>query len=427
MSDLGYLQRLLDGAAVAWVPLGDPKVGVFIRGGGLQKKDLVEQGVPCIHYGQIYTHYSTFANRTKSFVSQDFARTARKAKTGDLVIATTSENDEDVCKAVAWLGVEDVAVSSDACFYTHNLNPKYVSYFFQTESFQKQKRAFITGTKVRRVNADDLAKIQIPIPCPEDPQKSLAIQGEIVRILDAFTALTAELTAELTARKTQYNHYRNQLLSFEGGEVVHLALGEPRLGVFTRGGGLQKKDFVDRGVPCIHYGQIYTHYGIFADKTKSFVTEDFAKKARKAKPGDLVIATTSENDDDVCKAVAWLGAEDVAVSSDACFYTHNLNPKYVSYFFQTEQFQKQKRVHITGTKVRRVNADDLAKILIPIPFPNDPEKSLAEQARIVAILDNFNTLTTSLAEGLPREIALRKRQYEHYRDLLLSFPKGAVA
>jgi type I restriction enzyme S subunit len=189
---------------------------------------------------------------------------------------------------------------------------------------------------------------------------------------------------------------------------------------------LQKKDFVDRGVPCIHYGQIYTHYGIFADKTKSFVTEDLAKKARKAKPGDLVIATTSENDDDVCKAVAWLGAEDVAVSSDACFYTHNLNPKYVSYFFQTEQFQKQKRVHITGTKVRRVNADDLAKILIPIPFPNDPEKSLAEQARIVAILDNFNTLTTSLAEGLPREIALRKRQYEHYRDLLLSFPKGAV-
>jgi type I restriction enzyme S subunit len=73
-----------------------------------------------------------------------------------------------------------------------------------------------------------------------------------------------------------------------------------------------------------------------------------------------------------------------------------------------------------------VNADDLAKILIPVPFPNDPEKSLAEQARIVAILDNFDTLTTSLAEGLPREIALRQRQYEHYRNLLLSFPKQAA-
>lgn len=72
-----------------------------------------------------------------------------------------------------------------------------------------------------------------------------------------------------------------------------------------------------------------------------------------------------------------------------------------------------------------MNADDLAKILIPIPFPNDTEKSLAEQARIVAILDKFDTLTTSLSEGLPREIALRRRQYEHYRNLLLSFPKSA--
>jgi type I restriction enzyme S subunit len=135
----------------------------------------------------------------------------------------------------------------------------------------------------------------------------------------------------------------------------------------------------------------------------------------------LVIATTSENDDDVCKAVAWLGDADIAVSSDACFYSHKLNPKYVAYFFQTEQFQKQKRAYITGTKVRRVNADSLAKIVIPVP------RKEGEQDRIVAILDKFDTLTTSLSEGLPREIALRQQQYEYYRDLLLSFPKPAEA
>jgi type I restriction enzyme S subunit len=91
-----------------------------------------------------------------------------------------------------------------------------------------------------------------------------------------------------------------------------------------------------------------------------------------------------------------------------------LNPKYVSYFFQTEQFQKQKRQHITGTKVRRVNADDLAKLQIPIPPPHI-------QAEIVAILDKFDTLTNSLTEGLPREIELRQKQYEYYRNKLLSF------
>ena len=129
----------------------------------------------------------------------------------------------------------------------------------------------------------------------------------------------------------------------------------------------------------------------------------------------MVIATTSENDEDVCKAVAWLGDEEIAVSSDACYYTHKLHPKYVAYFFQTEHFQKQKRPFITGTKVRRVNADDLAKIQIPIP-------PLQEQERIVAILDKFDTLTNSITEGLPKEIELRQKQYEYYRDMLLTFP-----
>jgi type I restriction enzyme S subunit len=116
----------------------------------------------------------------------------------------------------------------------------------------------------------------------------------------------------------------------------------------------------------------------------------------------------------VCKAVAWLGEEEIAVSSDACFYTHNLHPKYVTYFFQTEQFDKQKRPFITGAKVRRVHPDNLAKIKIPIPSPE-------EQERIVNILDKFETLTRSISEGLPKEIELRQKQYEYYRDKLLAF------
>jgi type I restriction enzyme, S subunit len=286
-----------------------------------------------------------------------------------------------------------------------SVNAKYIYYAFLN---------FYTKELNYKRHWSTAQQTLIPIPCPDNPKKSLEIQAEIVRILDAFTSLTAELKAELTARKKQYNYYRDQLLSFEDGDVEWQTLGE--IGEFIRGGGLQKKDFTKAGVGCIHYGQIYTHYGICADKTKTFVSEEFFKKTRKAKSGDLVIATTSENDEDVCKAVAWLGKEEIAVSSDACIYRHKLNPKYVSYFFQTEQFQKQKRQHITGTKVRRVNADDLAKLLIPITSPE-------EQARIVTILDKFDALTNSITEGLPREIELRQKQYAHYRDLLLSFPK----
>ncbi|MCA9767176.1 MAG: restriction endonuclease subunit S, partial [Carnobacterium sp.] len=133
----------------------------------------------------------------------------------DLLIATTSENDEDVLKSIAWLG-EKVAISGDMMLFRHGQNVKYLAYYFQTDDFQKQKIKFITGAKVRRVSRDSLSKMTVSLP-------SLEVQAEIVRVLDAFTELTAELTAQLTAelvaRKQQYTYYRDQLLTFEESKV----------------------------------------------------------------------------------------------------------------------------------------------------------------------------------------------------------------
>lgn len=190
------------------------------------------------------------------------------------------------------------------------------------------------------------------------------------------------------------------------------------IGKFIRGSGIQKADFVESGVGCIHYGQIHTHYGIWANETKSFIDSGLALRLRKARAGDLVVATTSEDDEAVAKAVAWLGDEDVAVSTDAYIFRHILNPKYVSYFFQTKLFQSQKKPHITGTKVRRISGDSLAKIRIPVP-------SDEEQERIVSILDKLDALVNDLSSGLPAEIAARRQQYEHYRDRLLTFREAA--
>ena len=400
MSDLGFLEKLLDGAEVKWLPLGD--LCLIKTGPNINKKVIAERPgpYPVINSGREPLGFVDHFN-----VEYDPIGIASRGSVG-LVTWTPNRffrgNLNYSCTP------RDVT----------KLSKRFVYHFLLFADAEIQ--ALATHQGIPALNAGALKTLGVPIPCPEEPEKSLAIQGEIVRILDSFTELTAELTAELEARKKQYNHYREQLLAFEDEEVEHLPMGDERVGKFTRGGGLQKKDFVDEGVGCIHYGQIYTHYGTFAHSTKSFVSKKFSEKARMASTGDLIIATTSENDEDVCKAVAWLGDEDVAVSSDACFYSHRLDPKFVSYYFQTEQFQKQKRGFITGAKVRRVNADSLAKILIPVPAPE-------EQTRIVGILDTFDTLTTSLSEGLPREIELRQKQYEYYRDLLLNFPKPAEA
>ena len=256
-----------------------------------------------------------------------------------------------------------------------------------------------------------LSEIKLPVPPME-------VQREIVRILDSFTLLTAELTAELTARKKQYEFYRDFLLSFDeldknGGGCELKMLGE--ICELIRGNGLQKKDFVESGVPAIHYGQIYTYYGTFASKTKSFVSVDTARRLKKATTGDVLISGVSENIQDILKPLGWLG-EEVAISGDMFALRPNkvVNTKFLTYMLQTNSFYKFKEKHAQGAKVTRVKSDRFLKFKIPVP-------SLQTQQKVVDILDKFDTLVNSITEGLPREIELRRKQYEHYRELLLNF------
>ena len=186
------------------------------------------------------------------------------------------------------------------------------------------------------------------------------------------------------------------------------------IGTFIRGNGLQKKDFTPTGIGCIHYGQIYTYYGTWADKTLTYCSPNLAAKLKVAHKGDIIIATTSENVEDVCKAVAWLGDNDIVISGDAYIFSHNQNPKYISYLFQTHDFFNFKQKNQTGTKVIRISGESLAKYVVPIP-------SLSEQQRIVGILDKFETLVNDLSQGLPAEIAAVQEQYEYYRNKLLTF------
>ena len=216
MSKLDELIVELCPNGVEYKSLGE--IATISRGGNFQKKDFCDSGVPCIHYGQIYTYYSSYVYKTKSFVSislseklkkaEECAKKQKFAKTNDIIMTVTSENIEDVCKCLAWLGNEDVAVSGHSAIISHNQNPKYLVYYFHSQMFFAQKRKLAHGTKVIEVTPDTLKSIELPVP-------PLEVQREIVHILDSFTLLTAELTAELTARKKQYEFYRDKLMTFK--------------------------------------------------------------------------------------------------------------------------------------------------------------------------------------------------------------------
>ncbi|MBZ6067265.1 restriction endonuclease subunit S [Aeromonas schubertii] len=399
MNDMNFLEKLLDGVAVEWVPLG---AVANIGTGSSNRQDEGESG--------IYPFYV----RSKNVLRSD-----------------TFEFDEAAIIIPGEGGIGDIFHYVEGKYALHQrayrivittntVSTKFL-YHFMRSSFKQFILMKSVGATAISIRKPMIEGFPIPIPYPDNPKKSLEIQAEIVRILDTFTELTNELTNELTARKKQYNHYRDQLLSFEDGDVEWKPLVE--IGEFIRGKRFTKADYVKDGIDVIHYGEIYTRYGVFTDKAFSQVREDMANSLRYAESGDVVITDVGETVEDVGKAVAWLGNDKVAIHDHCYAFRHSMNPKFVSYCMQTASFIAKKAKYVARTKVNTLLINGFSKITIPVPYPNDSEKSLAEQARIVAILDKFDALTNSLTEGLPREIELRQKQYAYYRDLLLNFSK----
>lgn len=403
-----FMEKLLEGVEVEWKSLG--QIGELVRGSGLQKSDFTENGVGCIHYGQIYTYYGNYAYETKSFVSPTLATKLRKAQKGDLIIATTSENIEDVCKPLVWLGEEEVCVSGETYILKHNQNPKYLAYYLQTPIFFDYKKQNRTGTKVTRVHGDKLEKFELPIP-------PLEVQKEIVRILDAFT----ELTAELTARNKQYEYYRDKLLTFEEGNVEWKRLGDE--GEFIYGYAAKAQDSGDarfiRITDINMNGRLIPIDAKFVDiseENERFILEK----------DDLLMARTGATFGKTMIFEEDYPAIFAGFLIKLSFDKKNINSKYYWHFAQSELFWHQANKLVSGGGQPQFNANAIREVKIPIPYPDNPDKSLAEQARIVSILDKFDALTSSITEGFSREINLRQKQYEYYRNRLLSFPRSEV-
>ena len=174
------------------------------------------------------------------------------------------------------------------------------------------------------------------------------------------------------------------------------------IGTFLRGKNIQKTDFVSGGLPCIHYGQIHTKFGISIDYHLSEIPQEVYDKAIIASPGDVIIAITSEDIDGSCKSVVWLGNYDIAVSAHAAILKHNMNGKFIAYYLRSNTFFTQKLKYARGFKVMEIKTKDLAKLVLPIP----PKPT---QLSIVSELDKLNEL-----------IQIKKEQLKDYDALAQS-------
>lgn len=373
MSHLTYLEKLLDGVDVEWKELGNSIN--FQRGKRLVKSQLEERG-----------EFAVFQN---SMTPLGYHHESNVSAKSAFIICAGAAGEIGFSDDSFW--------AADDVYYAEKseiLNSKYLYHFLLT---QKNKIASqVRRASIPRLSKSVIEKLIIPIPCPDKPEKSLAIQAEIVRILDAFTAMTAELTAELNMRKKQYNYYRDQLLSFEDGEVEWKTLGDLAENLDS------KRKPITSGLREAGEIPYYGASGI-VDYVKDYifdgdyllVSEDGANLLARNTPIAFSISgkTWVNNHAHVLK-----------------FETY-AERKYVEYYLNSIDLTP----YISGAAQPKLNKKNLESINIPNPAPKEKE-------RIVAILDKFDSLTCSIKEGLPREIELRQKQYEYYRDLLLSFP-----
>ncbi len=406
MSGLSYLEKLLDGVEIEWLLLSKVLVrtkGTKITAG--QMKVLHKEGAPL----KIFA-----GGKTVAFV--DF---------GDIPKKDINKEPSIIVKSRGVIEFEyyekPFSHKNEMWSYYSNddgISIKYVYHFLKLNEPHFQNLG--SRMQMPQIATPDTDKFQIPIPCPENPKKSLEIQAEIVRILDAFTELTTELTAELTARKKQYNYYRDQLLSFEEGVVEWKSLGEVCDYVDYRGKTPKKTPC---GIFLVTAKNIRMGY-IDYQTSQEFISEDdYDVVMRRGLPeiGDVLITTEAP-----CGFVAEVNRKNIALAQRVIKYRskdERLTNSFLKHYLISSHFQRKLHNAATGSTVKGIKGSNLHKLTIPILHPNDPEKSLVEQARIVAILDKFDALTNSISEGLPREIKLRQKQYEYYRDLLLNFPK----
>lgn len=286
----------------------------------------------------------------------------------------------------------------------------YFDYLIKSSNVQSQISSKVEQGARFRFDFEKWKLIKVQIP-------PLEIQDEVVSILNILSGMVENLNHEITYRQKQYNHYLDKFfgesidsLDSNYGKITTLS----SIGTLQRGKRFVHADACKNGVPCIHYGELYTHYGPFAHRVVSHIREDLRPKMRYANKNDVIIVGAGENKIDIGIGVAWLGDEPVAVH-DACYtFKTGENPKYISYYLRSKLYHNQIFGLVSEGKICSISAESIGRSIICIP-------SLDEQEKVVKILDEFDSLLRDEEKGIPAELKYREKQFEYYQNKLLEF------
>ena len=402
MSRLDELIRNLCPEGVEYKTLGEIATDVY-RGAGITREQVCEAGTPCVRYGEIYTTYGVWFEKCVSHTDETLLTSKKYFGYGDILFAITGESVEDIAKCCAYIGHETCLAGGDIVVLKHNEDPKYLAYALSTMDAQRQKSKGKVKSKVVHSSVPDIKAIKVPIlPLP--------VQREIVHILDNFT----ELTAELTVRRQQYAYYRDKLLDRPHDSTKIIAIGE--LGSWSGGKtpSMDNPDYWEDGtMPWISSKDMKVST---LKDTEDHITEKAISEASMTvyPPNGVAVVTRSGILKHTLPVAFVPFATTVNQDIKILVAGEGVLPRYAFHAIQGKSPDILAKAKKQGGTVDSLEFTKFLDYKIPLP-------SLEVQKRLVEVLDNFDSICTDLNIGLPAEIEARQKQYEYYRDKLLSF------
>ena len=372
----------------------------------LMKAEYMSKGDYLLITGTDFTEIHEIDYSTCVYVTEERYKQDAKIqlKNGDILIT----KDGTLGKVAQVKGLEMPATLNGGVFVVRckdgSLENRFILHYLLSNHFQRVVEQQKTGSTISHLTQALFSRLMIPIP-------PIEIQCEIVRILDNFTKLTAELTAELTARKTQYNYYRDYLLSYKDNvkKYTIAELADTNIGLATS--VTQHKR--NSGVVLIHNSDIQPNKVVL--KSIEYVSEEFAEKNKKKvlRKGDIITVHTGDVGTSAVIDDAFDGAIGFTTITTRIRDRKEITPEYLCHYLNSHQCKRDIE-SVTISDRNNLNQKSYEKLTVPVP-PLDVQK------RIVNVLDNFEKICSDLNIGLPAEIEARQKQYEYYRDKLLTF------